>query len=100
MAANGISTLPTKEARKAAKIALAAAKRSTPGPGWRLYAAYVGTVSPTPHRPWDILAEGGSAFTGDIEGGESGNYVPDFIFDNGSSTTTVFDLFVDGGNAV
>ena len=54
MAANGISTLPTKAARKAAKIALATAKRSAVGTnGYRIYHTYVGTVSPTPHRPWN-----------------------------------------------
>lgn len=99
MAANGISTLPTKAARKAAKIALAEIKRQTPGPTFRLYSVYVGTVSPTPHRPWDILAEGGSAFSGNVEGGVAGSVVFDFLFDNGFATTTVFDLTVDGGFA-
>ena len=96
MSANGISTLPTKAQRKSAKIALAEAKRQTPGPSWRLYSVYAGTVSPTPHRPWDILAEGGSAFSGNIEGGASGTVVWDYTIDNGFSTTEEFDLLVDG----
>ncbi|MCX7592437.1 MAG: hypothetical protein N2235_01510 [Fischerella sp.] len=35
MAANGISTLPTKQAKQEAKLALAQTKRQTPGPGYR-----------------------------------------------------------------
>lgn len=53
MAANGISTLPTKIARIEAKIALAQAKRQAIGTnGYRVLNYYIGTVSPTPGRPW------------------------------------------------
>lgn len=53
MALNGISTLPNKSDRKAAKIALAESKRQAIGTnGYRLYNFYIGTVSPTPSRPW------------------------------------------------
>jgi hypothetical protein len=54
MAANGISTLPTKAARKAAKLAAAQAKRSAAGtPGYRpLHTLDTTLVSPTPGRPW------------------------------------------------
>lgn len=54
MASNGISTLPTKAARKAAKIALATAKRSAIGTnGYRQNHIYDSTAkSPTAHRPW------------------------------------------------
>ena len=66
MAANGISTLPTKQARQEAKLALAAAKRaanparypaSTPDLD-RLPAKYVGNEAVNtpnelqPGRPW------------------------------------------------
>jgi hypothetical protein len=53
MAANGISTLASKSSRRAAKIALAESKRQAIGTnGYRLYNFYIGTVSPTPSRPW------------------------------------------------
>jgi len=53
MAANGISTLASKSSRRAAKIALAEAKRQAIGTnGYRLYNFYIGTVNPTPGRPW------------------------------------------------
>lgn len=53
MALNGISTLASKAARRAAKIALAEAKRQAIGtPGYRINNVYVGTVSPTPNYPW------------------------------------------------
>jgi hypothetical protein len=53
MAANGISTLPTKEERKLAKINLAQIKRQTSGTvGYRVLNYYAGTVSPVPGRPW------------------------------------------------
>jgi hypothetical protein len=60
MAANGISTLPTKAARAAAKLALAKAKRSAVGtPGYRaLHTIDNPEISPprtTPlkdGRPW------------------------------------------------
>jgi hypothetical protein len=54
MARNGISTLPTKAARKAAKLALAATKRTQVGTnGYRqFHIVDVTAKSPTPHRPW------------------------------------------------
>ena len=53
MAANGISTLVNKEDRKTAKLNLAAAKRQQTGTnGYRELKYYVGTVSPSPGRPW------------------------------------------------
>ena len=53
MAANGISTLPTKEERKLAKIGLAQLKRQAGGTiGYRVLNYYAGTVSPEPGRPW------------------------------------------------
>ena len=43
----------TKSARRAAKIALAESKRQAFGTiGYRVLNYYVGTVSPTPGRPW------------------------------------------------
>ena len=45
MALNGISTLASKAARRAAKIALAEAKRQAIGtPGYRINNVYVGTA--------------------------------------------------------
>lgn len=53
MAQNGISTLADKASRRAAKLALAGAKRQAVGtPGYRINNFYIGTVSPTPNRPW------------------------------------------------
>ena len=54
MAQNGISTLPTKVARKAAKIALATMKRSAVGTnGYRQNHIFDPTAkSPTSPRPW------------------------------------------------
>lgn len=53
MALNGISTLAGKASRRAAKIALAESKRQAVGTnGYRLFNFYIGTVSPTPNRPW------------------------------------------------
>lgn len=54
MSANGIAYLPTKAARKAAKLALAQAKRSAVGtPGFRpLHTLDTTLESPTPGRPW------------------------------------------------
>jgi hypothetical protein len=51
---NGISTLPTKAARAAAKLALAQAKRATPAtPGYRpLHTLDTTLKSPVPGRPW------------------------------------------------
>ena len=58
MAANGISTLPDKAARKAAKLALAQAKRQNSSLlGFRELNVYVGSVSPTPGRPWAKVEE-------------------------------------------
>lgn len=79
MAANGISTLPTKAQRKAAKISLAEVKRSTVGPMYRYYNVYVGTVSPTPNRPWGLVA------------------MPPV--DGGSASTTIWTSYVDGDDA-
>jgi len=57
MAVNGISTLPTKEERKVAKINLAAIKRQSFGtPGYRVLNYYVGSVSPELGRPWSTFA--------------------------------------------
>lgn len=82
MAANGISTLANKASRKAAKIALAQAKRQMSGTiGFRSYNVYVGTVSPIIGRPWDI----------------SGGVVLDTI--DGSTTNTSYTNSVDGGNS-
>ncbi len=54
MAANGISTLSSKAARAAAKLALAVTKRSTAStPGFRgLHILDTALKSPTPGRPW------------------------------------------------
>lgn len=58
MAANGISTLADKAARKAAKIALAQAKRQDPNSaGYRELNVYAGTVAPTEGRPWTTGAQ-------------------------------------------
>lgn len=59
MAANGISTLSDKAARKAAKIALAQAKRQDPTlNGYRELNVYVGTVAPEQGRPWATAGQG------------------------------------------
>jgi hypothetical protein len=54
MALNGISTLSTKAARKAAKIVLATAKRAAVGTnGYRQNHIFDSTAkSPVVHRPW------------------------------------------------
>jgi len=58
MSANGISTLPTKAARRDAKLTLAAAKRYANGNtfsiSYRPYNLYIspGTVSPATGHPW------------------------------------------------
>jgi len=54
MSANGISTLPAKAARVAAKLALAQAKRSAPAtPGYRpLHTLDTSLKSPVQGRPW------------------------------------------------
>ena len=54
MSKNGISHLPTKAARKAAKLALAAAKRSAVGTaGYRkLHTLDTTLKSPASGRPW------------------------------------------------
>jgi hypothetical protein len=84
MAANGISTLPNKADRKAAKIALAAAKRSEEYTvGYRPYNVYVGRVAPELGRPWALQISGGLAG----------------IFVGGLATTTIFNQDpLDGGS--
>lgn len=67
MAANGISTLATKELRQVAKLDLAQTKRQTAGVGFRQWNVYDINALPTkysgnsvidnagslvPHRPW------------------------------------------------
>ena len=54
MAKNGISTLPDKAARKAAKLALAQTKRSAAGTnGYRpLHVLDTSLKSPSQGRPW------------------------------------------------
>lgn len=79
MAANGISTLPTKVERRTAKISLAEVKRGTAGPMYRSYNVYIGTVSPTLHRPWGQVASP--------------------PVDGGSATTTAFTSYIDGDDA-
>lgn len=55
MAANGISTLPNKADRKAAKIALATAKRqNVDSNGYRALNVYTGSVAPVQGRPWAV----------------------------------------------
>lgn len=56
MSANGISHLPTKAARKAAKLALAKTKRSAVGTiGYRpLHTLDTSLVAPTLGRPWKL----------------------------------------------
>jgi len=57
MAANGISTLSTKEQRKIAKINLATLERQAFGTiGYRVLNTYLGTVSPEIGRPWSTFA--------------------------------------------
>lgn len=96
MAANGISTLESKSARKAAKIAIAQAKRQVTGTiGFRQYNVYVGTTSPIIGRPWAIgdgvtptTINGMSAttpYTNSLDGGSSNAVFTDTI-DGGSST--------------
>lgn len=57
MAANGISTLPSKAARKQAKLNLAQTKRSTVGTnGYRpLHVLDTSLVAPTLGRPWKLV---------------------------------------------
>jgi hypothetical protein len=83
MALNGISTLVNKQDRKAAKIALASAKRQVIGTiGYREYNTYVGTVSPAIGRPWSTFAPVPSGYTIDAENGD------DFITENGDTLIT------------
>ena len=73
MAANGISTLPDKAARKTAKIALAEAKRQdVTSNGFRELNVYVGSVAPTLGRPW---ASGTPIITSLVD--ENGNQLVD-----------------------
>lgn len=93
MAANGISTLSTKAERKTAKISLAEIRRGTPGPMYRSYNVYIGTVSPVPHRPW------GQATTPPVDGGNAGTTLfTSFI--NGDGASAAITDVVDGGFAV
>lgn len=70
MAANGISTLASKEDRKIAKLNLASAKRQVFGTvGYRDLNYYVGTVSPEPGRPWSTFAPVASGSQIDAEDG-------------------------------
>ena len=91
MAANGISTLPSKLARKLAKISLAEAKRQLSDTiGFRVLNDYTGSVSPTVGRPWaaePLSIDGGTAIT-----------VLAPLVDGGNSTT-VSTSIIDGGLA-
>ena len=94
MAANGISTLASKEDRKMAKIALAKAKRQLFGTiGFRQYNIYVGSVSPTVGRPW---------FSGvgnlSIDGSSASATVFTNTFDGGTASSVPANT-IDGGNA-
>ena len=76
MAANGISTLASKEDRKIAKISLAEAKRQLVGTvGFRVLNYYVGTVSPIEGRPWSTFAPIGSGLTIVDENNEAINLI-------------------------
>ena len=93
MAANGISTLPNKLARKLAKIALAESKRQLAGTvGFRVLNNYSGSVSPAIGRPWSVTPPaitGGTASsvpTATIEGGNAST-VPTVIVDGGQATS-------------
>jgi hypothetical protein len=78
MALNGISTLPTKEARKIAKISLDVAERRLSGSiVFRILNDYIGSVSPAISRPWEPVP---------------------FAIDGGLATA-IFALIIDGGNA-
>lgn len=93
MAANGISTLPTKTERKLAKISLAEVKRGTVGPMYRSYNVYIGTVSPVPHRPWGQVA------TPPVDGGFAGTTLFDSYIDGDNASSVMVDA-IDGGFAV
>lgn len=61
MALNGISTLPTKEARQVAKLDLAKAKRSTIGePYYRINNNYDINLLPTKYVGDDVVDNPGS----------------------------------------
>jgi hypothetical protein len=93
MAANGISTLPTKSARVVAKIALVETKRSTVGAGYRQFNVYIGTRSPTPYRPWGLVA------TPPVDGGNAATTVWTSYIDGDFADSTVTETF-NGGFAV
>lgn len=97
MAANGISTLPDKNDRKLAKIALAAVKRQAEGTiGYRAYNFYVASVSPAIGRPWAATVSGGNAVTGGFA--ETSQFT-DPPTDGGNSTSSFIET-VDGGAAI
>ena len=80
MAANGISTLASKEDRRIAKLNLAAAKRQLiTTNGYRELNYYVGTVSPTEGRPWSTFAPIPSGSQLDAEDGA------DFVTEDGNN---------------
>lgn len=94
MALNGISTLPTKAARKIAKISLDVVERQLVGTNvFRVLNNYIGSVSPAISRPWQpaVLAiDGGLAaaiFTLIIDGGNAGS-TGDLV--DGGNSSTVF----------
>ena len=95
MALNGISTLPTKAARKIAKISLDVVERQLVGTNvFRVLNNYIGSVSPAISRPWQpaVLAiiDGGLAaaiFTSIIDGGNAGS-TGDLV--DGGNSLTVF----------
>lgn len=97
MAANGISTLPTKPARVAAKIVLAAEKRQAEGTiGYRIYNFYVASVAPAIGRPWAAVVSGISAIIGGFASTLEFN---DPATDGGNATSS-FTETIDGGAAI
>lgn len=94
MALNGISTLPTKAARKIAKISLDVVERQLVGTNvFRVLNNYIGSVSPAISRPWQpavLVIDGGLAaaiFTLIIDGGNAGS-TGDLV--DGGNSLTVF----------
>lgn len=85
MAANGISTLASKEDRKMAKIALASEKRQLFGTiGFRSLHHYIGTVSPAHHRPWDY----GPPIPSGLYIVDENNEAVEFITEDGTEIVT------------
>jgi hypothetical protein len=83
MAANGISTLASKEDRRIAKLNLASAKRQLFATnGYRELNYYVGTVSPEQGRPWSTFAPIPSGSQLDAEDGT------DFVTEDGNNIVT------------